>query len=91
MFGPDICGSEVSTHLIVNHKGTNYPFLKKTDAINDNLAHLYTLIIYQDKTFKILIDSNKKASGSLLQHFGILPPEEINDPSITKPVDWVDK
>ncbi|BGP01212.1 Calnexin-like protein [Rhodotorula toruloides] len=98
MFGPDRCGSTSKVHLIVRHRNPlsgeveekhlaapPSPKLSKTTA-------LYTLLIRPDQTYEIRINSEKVKSGSLLEDFTppFNPPKEVDDPSDSKPEDWVE-
>ena len=84
MFGPDLCGYDVSRiHLIFNHKGEN--LLKDEDVKLDyddknEYTHLYTLIVEPEGTFKVLMDEEEKASGKLSEGWAF-PSEEMKDPS----------
>jgi len=93
MFGPDLCGYDVShIHAIFNHKGQN---LLKTDKINleysdkNEYTHLYTLVVNPDGTYEVLFDLESKAKGKLIDDWGF-PKPMIDDPSDTKPSGWVD-
>lgn len=90
MFGPDQCGSERRTHVLVPFNGKNFINNKRFKCESDNLTHLYTLILSPDNTFKFLIDNTEVNSGKIEEYFDILPPKEIDDPSAKKPEDWVD-
>merc|ERR1712157_77820 len=57
---------------------------------NDDLTHLYTLIINPDNTFEVLIDNKSVRKGPLDEHFDFLAPKMIKDPDAKKPEDWVD-
>ncbi|RKO87563.1 Calreticulin family-domain-containing protein [Blyttiomyces helicus] len=90
MFGPDICGYDKKTHVIFSHKEKNH-LIKKTIAPgSDQMTHLYTLIVNPDKTYKVEIDGEEKAAGSLAEDWDILPAKKIKDPEAKKPADWVD-
>ncbi|KAJ3329539.1 hypothetical protein HDU76_007694, partial [Blyttiomyces sp. JEL0837] len=54
---------------------------------------VYTLIVRPDNTFDILINNESAKSGSLLTDFtpAVNPPKEIDDPTDSKPADWVDE
>ncbi|EFC41864.1 predicted protein [Naegleria gruberi] len=99
MFGPDMCGTTNKVHFIFRHFNpknqtweekhlTNAPTIK-----NDELSHLYTLIIRKDNTFEIKIDQQTARNGSLFEEFSpsVIPPKEIDDPTDKKPLDWVDE
>jgi len=94
MFGPDLCGYDVShIHAIFNHKGEN---LLKTDKINleysdkNEFTHLYTLVINPDGTYEVLFDLESKAKGNIVDDWAF-PKPMIDDPDDKKPTDWVDE
>jgi len=91
MFGPDICGSTKRTHVILNYKGKNHLVKSDIPAKFDEFTHLYSLFVFPNNTFKVLIDGKEERSGSLPEQFDFLPPREILDPSTSKPSDWVDE
>ncbi|KAG2393185.1 hypothetical protein C9374_009762 [Naegleria lovaniensis] len=99
MFGPDLCGANNKVHFILRHfnpKSNTWEekHLKDAPAIkNDELSHLYTLIVRKDNTFEIKIDGETARKGSLFEEFdpSIVPPKEIDDPTDSKPKDWVDE
>merc|ERR1712118_31687 len=93
MFGPDICGYDVSrVHVIFNFNGEN---LLKTEGIKlsyddkNKLTHLYTLVVKPDNTYEVYLDKESKAAGSLHDDWKF-PPKTKDDPSDSKPKDWVD-
>ena len=78
MFGPDLCGYDVShIHAIFNHKGEN---LLKTDKINleysdkNEYTHLYTLVVEPDGTYEVLFDMESKAKGKIVEDWGFPKP-----------------
>jgi len=94
MFGPDLCGYDVShIHAIFNHKGSN---LLKTDKISleysdkNEFTHLYTLVIEPDGTYEVLFDLESKSKGNLVDGWDF-PKATIDDPSDSKPSTWVDE
>ena len=93
MFGPDICGSNKRTHVILNHpsKEDNLLIKKDVKTETDQLSHLYTLHIKADNTFEVFIDNKSVRAGSLEEEFDFLEPKEIEDPNVSKPTDWVDE
>jgi len=91
MFGPDICGATKKVHAIFNYKGKNHLINKEIPCESDALAHLYTLVVKPDNTYKVLIDGTEKQAGSLKDDWDMLPPKEINDPNASKPSDWDDR
>jgi len=94
MFGPDLCGYDIShVHAIFNNKGTN---LLKTDKISleysdkNEFTHLYTLVVNPDGTYEVLFDLESKAKGKLEDDWAF-PKKMIDDPADKKPSDWVDE
>ena len=101
MFGPDKCGTTDKVHFIIRWRNpingvneekhlTNPPRTK-----SDTLTHVYTLIIRPDDTFAIKIDNEVQREGSLRSDAdfspAILPSKIIDDPTDSKPDDWVDE
>ncbi|XP_039800308.1 calreticulin isoform X2 [Panicum virgatum] len=92
MFGPDICGySTKKVHAILTKDGKNHLIKKDVPCETDQLTHVYTLIIRPDATYSILIDNEEKQTGSVYEHWDILPPKKIKDPEAKKPEDWDDE
>lgn len=92
MFGPDICGySTKKVHVIFNYKGKNHLIKKDIKCKDDELTHLYTLILNSDQTYEVKIDNEKVESGSLEEDWDFLPPKKIKDPEAKKPEDWDDR
>jgi len=93
MFGPDLCGYDVSRiHLIFNHEGEN---LLKDDEIKldysdkDEFTHMYTLILKPDGEYVVEFDGKEKSSGKIEDGWKF-PKKEVKDPAVSKPEDWVD-
>ncbi|XP_026796181.3 calnexin [Pangasianodon hypophthalmus] len=103
MFGPDKCGSIYKVHFIFCHrnpltgmyeeKHARQPETDLSDYFTDHSPHLYTLNLYPDNTFEILIDQTLVNNGSLLEDMDppVMPPREIEDPEDTKPFNWDDR
>jgi len=95
MFGPDLCSYDVSRiHVIfTNADGKN---LLKKDEIKleyddkNEYTHSYVLVVKPDNTFEVFMDFKSKSSGSLLDGWDF-EPKQVDDPSDTKPADWVDE
>jgi calreticulin len=86
MFGPDICGySTKKVHVIFRYKGKNHLINKDIKCKDDELTHIYTLVISPDNTYKVLIDNAEAASGGLDEDWDFLPPKKIKDPDASKP------
>lgn len=91
MFGPDICGySTKKVHVIFNYKGQNLLTKKEIKCKDDELTHLYTLVLNPDNTYVVKIDNEKVESGKLEEDWSFLPPKTIPDPDAKKPEDWED-
>lgn len=58
---------------------------------DDELTHLYTLILNPDQTYEVKIDNEKVESGSLEEDWDFLPPKKIKHPDAKKPEDWDDR
>lgn len=92
MFGPDICGySTKKVHVIFNYKGKNHLIKKEIKCKDDEMTHLYTLILQPDQTYEVKIDNEKVESGSLEEDWDFLPSKKIKDPEAKKPEDWDDR
>ena len=93
MFGPDICGYDVSViHLIFNWKGRllhRNPEISLDFDERDSKSHIYTLLLSPDNTYKIYIDLREKSSGKL-HDFWDFPKMTIDDPTDRKPKDWIE-
>jgi len=91
MFGPDICGPGTKkVHVILTYKGKNHLINKDIRCKDDELTHLYTLILKSDNTYEVRIDGKKEESGDLESDWDMLAPKKIKDPQAKKPDDWVD-
>eukprot|EP00188_Purpureofilum_apyrenoidigerum_P002001 Plantae.Rhodophyta-Purpureofilum_apyrenoidigerum.ctg21751.p1 GENE.Plantae.Rhodophyta-Purpureofilum_apyrenoidigerum.ctg21751~~Plantae.Rhodophyta-Purpureofilum_apyrenoidigerum.ctg21751.p1 ORF type:complete len:521 (-),score=136.99 Plantae.Rhodophyta-Purpureofilum_apyrenoidigerum.ctg21751:432-1844(-) len=99
MFGPDKCGSTSRVHFIMQLKNQNSGELVEHHLTNpptpsaDKDVHLYTLAIFKNQSFALLVDNEVERVGSMLSDFEppIQPEEEINDPNDVKPESWVDE
>lgn len=94
MFGPDICGtSNKRTHVIFHYdkKDDNLLVKKNVGTEDDQVSHLYTLVLRPDNTFEVFIDNKSVRAGKLDEEFDFLPAKEIKDPDQSKPADWADE
>jgi calreticulin len=91
MFGPDICGATKKIHFIFGYKGQNLLWKKEPRCETDTLSHTYTAIVNPDGTYEVLVDGEKKESGTLEEDWDFLKPKTIPDPDDKKPADWVDE
>ena len=91
MFGPDICGPGTKrVHVILTYKGKNHLIKKDIRCKDDELTHLYTLVLKPDNTYEVQIDGEKVESGDLESDWDLLPAKKIKDPDAKKPEDWDD-
>ncbi|PIK62204.1 hypothetical protein BSL78_00927, partial [Apostichopus japonicus] len=89
---PDICGPGTKkVHVIFNYKGNNLLTKKDIRCKDDELTHLYTLILHSDNTYEVRIDNSKVESGNLEDDWDFLPAKTIKDPEAKKPEDWDDR
>jgi len=100
MFGPDHCGGTNKVHFILRHKNLKTGEFEEKHAKNppsavtsDKKTHLYKLVINADNTYEFFIDQESKGKGNLLDDMqpAINPPKLVDDPSDSKPEDWVDE
>ncbi|KAF9408628.1 hypothetical protein BGZ94_002245 [Podila epigama] len=99
MFGPDKCGGTNKVHFIFRHKNPITGAYEEKHLQSAPLAqlgplsNLYTLIVKPDQSFEIKINGEVTSSGSLLENFqpAVNPPKEIDDPTDSKPADWVEE
>lgn len=92
MFGPDICGPGTKkVHVIFTYKGKNLLVKKDIRCKDDELTHLYTLIVRPDNTYEVKIDNARVEGGSLEEDWDFLAPKKIPDPEAKKPEDWDDR
>merc|ERR1712002_922397 len=92
MFGPDICGPGTKkVHVIFSYKGKNLLTKKDIRCKDDEMTHLYTLIVKPDNTYEVRIDGDKVESGELEADWDFLAPKKIKDPTAKKPEDWDDE
>uniref|UniRef100_A0AAY4E7L2 Calnexin n=1 Tax=Denticeps clupeoides TaxID=299321 RepID=A0AAY4E7L2_9TELE len=103
MFGPDKCGSSYKVHFIFRHrnpvtgrleeKHARQPGTDLKEYFTDRNPHLYTLRLYPDNRFEILIDLLLIRKGSLLEDMDppVNPPRDILDPDDSKPESWDDR
>lgn len=95
MFGPDVCGGNAKTHVILKSStrgGEHVEIQQKLGCKGDELSHVYTLHLKSDNTFEILVDYISVRSGRLQEAFAFMDESElVPDPEKLKPVDWVDE
>ena len=99
MFGPDKCATNNKVHFIVQYQS---PVTQKWEEKHYNTTlniktdkgstHLYTLVMKQNNDFEIYIDKRLGKKGNLLTHMvpPINPPPTVDDPTDSKPEEWVD-
>mmetsp|Transcript_147987 Transcript_147987/g.258042 ORF Transcript_147987/g.258042 Transcript_147987/m.258042 type:complete len:412 (+) Transcript_147987:34-1269(+) len=94
MFGPDLCGYDISRiHAIFTWKDKN--LLRREDIKleyddKNEYSHIYTLVVKPDNSYKVYFDLKEKASGSLHDHWDF-PNKTRDDPADAKPADWVEE
>jgi calreticulin len=78
-------------HVIFDYKGKQHLIKKNIACKDDELTHLYTLIVNPDNTYEVQIDGTKVENGELEADWDFLPAKKIKDPDAKKPDDWDDK
>jgi len=100
MFGPDKCGDAGKVHLIFRYKSKKTGEIEEkhlskptTIPTGDFGTHVFKAVINPDNTYAIHIDDVVEQEGSIFEDFepSFLPPKEIDDPTDSKPEDWVDE
>ena len=94
MFGPDVCGPNRRVHVILNRAGHGRMIKERIDFSNDELTHMYTLVLSQpSQTYRVLIDGEEVASGNIIDDVEGMSeePRTIADPEAVKPADWDDR
>ncbi|KAG7484167.1 hypothetical protein MATL_G00046330 [Megalops atlanticus] len=103
MFGPDKCGSTYKIHFILcdrdpvtglhQERHVRQPDVDLREYFSDQKPHLYTLRLFPDNSYEILIDQSLISKGSLLDDLdpSLRPPAEIVDPHDRKPETWDDR
>ncbi|XP_073526116.1 uncharacterized protein [Phyllobates terribilis] len=66
MFGPDIYGYNTKkVNTILTYNDTNHLIKKDVPCETDQLTHVYTFILSPNATYTLLIDNQKKQTGTL--------------------------
>ena len=94
MFGPDVCGSTRRVHVILERNGQGRMIKKQIDFNNDELTHMYTLVISQpSQKYRVLIDGKEVASGNIADDVEDMSdvPSMIPDPKAVKPANCVEE
>ena len=64
MFGPDICGySTKKVHVIFRYNGENHLIKKDIKCKDDELTHIYTLVVTPDNKYKVCRERNNGGMG----------------------------
>mmetsp|Transcript_21442 Transcript_21442/g.49989 ORF Transcript_21442/g.49989 Transcript_21442/m.49989 type:complete len:603 (-) Transcript_21442:629-2437(-) len=102
MFGPDKCANAGKIHFIFNFKNpitgeVVQHHLKKGPPMPPTAesvpqTHLYRFALLASNKLELSIDDAKPSSYSLLEDFEppVNPLKQIDDPTDTKPAEWVD-
>ena len=90
-FGPDFDDWD-RHHLelkVVRNK-TEYVSTKPVLAFEDQLSHVYTLVIFANQTYQIRKDNFVDIEHTMEEDFNYCQPPRIEDPFDIKPEDWED-
>ena len=93
MFGPDMCGYDVSRIHAIFTNGEGENLLKEDEikleyADKNEFSHLYTLHVKANGEYEIFFDQNSKSKGKIEDDWGF-ESEMVDDPDDKKPSDWV--
>lgn len=102
MFGPDKCANAGKIHfifkfrnpvtgqLVEHHLKGGPPMPPSAERVVQ--TRLYTFALLPGNKLRLSVDGEEKGSYSLLTDFEppVNPPAQIDDPSDSKPADWVD-
>lgn len=90
MFGPDKCGSTSKVHFIFNFNKSNVQKREDIPMPYDSLSHLYTFGLMPKGMYFVNIDGSTKTTGNIHDDWKFLKDKKIPDPSVKKPIDWVE-
>jgi calreticulin len=62
---------------IFNYKDENHLIKKEIRPKDDELTHVYTLIVHPDQTYEVEIDNKNVAKGNLKDDWDFLPAKEV--------------
>ena len=90
---------DCQVHFIFKHENPISKAVEEKHANNAPSASvalettLYTFVVNPDNTYEYFVNLESKAKGSLLETMEppVNPPKEIDDPTDSKPDDWVDE
>ncbi|KAG7264182.1 hypothetical protein CRUP_009736 [Coryphaenoides rupestris] len=83
-------GHRSKVHVDLQLQGQNHLIKKDIKCKDDELSHLYTLILNPDHSYEVKIDNEKVESGTMEEDWDLLPAKKIKDPEAKKPEDWDD-
>lgn len=85
MFGPDICGPNNRILVTLSLNGKSFKWKKTYSAPNDKLTHIYTLALYPNDTYSVLLDANTIAKGQVFEDWDFDSLKYIPDQDDKKP------
>lgn len=88
MFAPDVCGATNQIHLILRHNGSTHMIQSQIPLSKD--SSVFALALFGNRSFSVWEDCETAREGRVDKDFAILSPEDILDPGVSKPDDWVD-
>lgn len=99
MFGPDHCGTTNKVHFIIKQfnpiskEWVEHHLADPPRVPQGKLTHVYSFIVKPNNTYEVLVDGAVSKSGDMNADFEppFTPPKQIDDPTDSKPSDWVDE
>jgi calnexin len=99
MFGPDVCADKNRLAFYFHHThpasgaSVEKSVAKPPTVPKDNMTHLYTCVIRSNGSISFMIDNRLTRTLEFESAFDppIVPPLEIPDPTVVKPVYWDDR
>ncbi|XP_054982658.1 calreticulin-3 isoform X1 [Sorex araneus] len=89
MFGPDICGFDVTKVHVILHFKNQYHSNKKTIRCKvDGFTHLYTLVLRPDLSYEVRIDGQVAESGDIEYDWNLVSLKSAAKKTQTEPQAW---
>ncbi|XP_055975772.1 calreticulin-3 isoform X1 [Sorex fumeus] len=89
MFGPDICGFDVTKVHVILHFKNQYHSNKKTIRCKvDGFTHLYTLVLRPDLSYEVRIDGQVAESGDIEYDWNLESLKSAAKKTQTEPQRW---
>ncbi|KAJ5074633.1 calreticulin [Anaeramoeba ignava] len=84
IFGPDICEGDPKILITFNYNGKILAWKKIKPFLQNQLTHVYTLVLKPNNRYEVWIDLVKTYQGSLYEDFDFIEPKQIYNPKTRK-------